>query len=199
MTASTPRWKLTEAHYLKVKGTFWEHQQVDRKTGKPARKQYPVPLHLDPLSLDDMVNHGQMDPNMPSNNPEDWMIVVAHGESTFTKDVIFEGEPTPGMLPLNDEARAISEKFSQGQWQPTRGIDEDSQRDSFSNKIINGLLDQVHTLKESVQTGATVIPGMAEFMETMQAMMKQQTEIIGMLAQAQTKSAGGAPRSVVRG
>lgn len=194
----TARWKLTEAHYLKVKGIFWEHNQVDRKTGKPVRKQYPVPLFLDPLSLDDMVTHGQMDPNLPSNNPEDWMIVVAHGESTFTKDVIFDGEPTPGMLPLNDEARAISEKFSKGQWQPTQGIDEESQRNSYANAVINGLLDQVHTLKENAASGGQTISGMSEFMETMQAMMKQQTEIIGMLAQAQVQPKSSAPRSVMR-
>lgn len=192
---AAPRWKLTEAHYLKVAGTFWEHNQVDRKTGKPIRKQYPVPLFLDPMSLDDMITHGQMDPNLPSNQPEDWMLVVAQGESSFTKDVIFEGEPTPGMLPLNDEARAISEKYSKGRWQPTQGIDEDSQRESFSNKIINGLLDQVHTLKESVVAPTA---GMAEFMETMTAMMKQQHEIIAMLAQNQVKSAGSGPKSVLR-
>src|SRR5216683_7381374 len=50
------RWKLTEPHYLNVPSSRWEHTAVDSRTGKPTRKMYKVPMHLDPRVADDW-NH----------------------------------------------------------------------------------------------------------------------------------------------
>lgn len=174
------RWKLTEAHYLKVEGTFWEYSQIDRRTGKPKRTQYPVPLFLDPRSLDDLMLYGQMDPAIPSNDPEEWIIVVTDTKGVNAKDIFYEGDPTPGMLPLDDSAKAISARYAEI-WSPTKGTDDDSQRNSYANKIISGLLDKVNDMKASTEAIGT-----GEFMQTMKAMMKQQTDILAMLAQNQS-------------
>ena len=187
------RWKLTEAHYLSVPDTKWEYSEVDRRTGRPKRTQFPVPLLLDPKSLDDLKGYGQSDPDFPSNQPDDYIIVVAQGETSNPKDVIFAGPPTPGMLPLDDEARAITAKHSHGKWSPTAGLDVESQNESYSNKLLSGLIDEMTSLKYA-QQAAPAIPGMEDFMKVMAGMMQQQTAILTALTK--TPAPGGIKRRV---
>lgn len=95
-----PRWRLMTSHYLNVPGTEWEHNESDRTTGKAVRKLYKVPCLLD--------TNNPMDFNHPGE------IIVAHavdGARNDRKDIIFIGDPTPDMEPLNDEAEAITDSF----------------------------------------------------------------------------------------
>lgn len=93
------RWKLTAGHYLPVPGNEWEQKETDQMTGKQARKVYIVPQYLDPKDKADQ------------NYPADDMIVVAlQGTAHQPRDIIFTGDPTPDMEPLDDEATAISAK-----------------------------------------------------------------------------------------
>lgn len=174
------RWKLTEAHYLKVPGIKWEYNSVDRRTGRPKREVFDVPLQLDPKSIDDLTKHGQPDPTFPSHDVEDYIIVVTNTPGINQRDVVFEGTPTPGMLPLDDEAKAISAQCSNGVWNPTPGVDEESQRVSFANSVIDDLTKQMNTLKDEVNR-APQIEGISELMSTMAAMMKQNQEILAEL------------------
>lgn len=92
-----PRWRLMTSHYLNVPGTEWEHNESDRTTGKAVRKLYPVPALLDPRNPNDCNRDGDC--------------VVAHaieGLRNERQDVIFLGDPTPDMEPMNDEAEEIS-------------------------------------------------------------------------------------------
>lgn len=91
-----PRWRLTSGHYLNVPGTEWEQKETARETGRQVRKLYPVPLLLDPK---DKADH---------NYPDE--IIVAWEGSKYPRDIIFVGQPTPDMEPLNDEAQAITDK-----------------------------------------------------------------------------------------
>jgi hypothetical protein len=101
-----PRWRLINAHYLKIK-TFpdgtpceWEYKEADRTTGRQARKLFAVPALLNPLD--------QADCNYPGE------LIVAHaveGVRNLRPDYIFEGDPTPEMEPLNEEAEAISDSM----------------------------------------------------------------------------------------
>lgn len=180
------RWKLTEAHYLKVPGTQWEYNSIDRRTGRPKREIFSVPLQLDPKSIDDLTKHGQPDPSFPSRDVEDYIIVVTDAPGVNQRDVVFEGKPTPGMLPLDDEAKAITAQCSKGLWDPTPGTDDDSARASLSNKIIDELMGQMNTLKDEVRT-APQIEGIGELLQTMSAMMKQNQEILGLLVKQSTE------------
>lgn len=99
-----PRWRLTEPHYIHVPtlpdGTRveWEHKETARESGRAIRKLYSVPLLLDPKDPADYNHPGE--------------IIVCHdveGARHNSRDYIFEGNPTPGMEPLNDEAQAISD------------------------------------------------------------------------------------------
>src|SRR5882724_1251360 len=165
------RWKLTEPHYLSVPTERWEHTTTDSRTGKPVRKMYRVPKHLDPRLEDDWTHR-------PENNNMDGEIIVCWEGKGLSRDIIFEGNPTPGMLPLDAEAEEISGKFS---WTPTQGIDEDSQRQSFYARLGDTLIDQMTELKVARET-APSNPGLDKFMETMMAMMAQNQQILAALA-----------------
>ncbi len=136
------RWKLTEPHYLSVPSERWEHTTTDSRTGKPIRKMYRVPKHLDPRLEDDWTHR-------PENNNMDGEIIVCWEGKGKERDIIFEGNPTPGMLPLDDEAKEVSSRFS---WTPTQGIDEDSQRQSFYARLGDTLIDQMTELKVARET-----------------------------------------------
>jgi hypothetical protein len=101
-----PRWSLRNAHYLKVAelpdGTKveWEHKETSRESGRTVRKLYPVPILLDPRDPADC--------NYPGE------VIVAHeveGAHNLRQDIIFLGEPTPEMEPLNEAAQAISDSL----------------------------------------------------------------------------------------
>ena len=64
------RWKLTEAHYLKVPGTAWEYNSIDRRTGRPKREVFSGPLQLDPKSIDDAVDRNLILPRVAAPGEE---------------------------------------------------------------------------------------------------------------------------------
>ncbi len=164
------RWKLTEKHYLNVPGTKWEYHQVDRSTGRPIRKVYEVPLYLDP---EDVTCCNRRD------GFDEYIVVCHEGKGLPDgRDIVFLGDPTPGMLPLDDEAREITARFD---WTPTQGTDEQSQQNSFQNKLLLGLIDQMSDAQTKA-TQAQSIPGLEQFMTAMAAMMQQQTEVLAKLA-----------------
>lgn len=162
------RWKLTEKHYLNVPGTRWEFQTVDRTTGRPQRKVFTVPLYLDPENPDDC-NY--------KDGYDNW-IIVAYEASAEGRDIIFVGDPTPGMLPIDDEAKAISAKFK---WTPTQGLDDESKENSYQSKLLLGLIDQMADMSVKA-SAAPMAPGMEQFLTMMTQMMQQQTEILAKLA-----------------
>src|SRR6266705_3857421 len=173
------RWKLTEAHYLRVPGTKWEYTMQNRTTGRPERKVFDVPLYLNPLD--------EVDWNVREGF--DGYIAVCHEGKGLPSDREFSGDPTPGMVPLDDEARALTAKFK---WTPTQGTDEESKQASFQNQLLNGLIDQMSDL----QTKATQnvgVPGMEQFMQVMTQMMAQQGAILAALTERVVSPTMAAP------
>lgn len=164
------RWQLTEPHYLNTLDSKWEFETKNRTTGRSERKQFKVPTHLDPNIEGDWNYQDRI-----GNNLVDGRIIVCYEGKGEPKDIIFEGPPTPGMLPLDDEAKEISAKFD---WIPTAGLDENSQFNSFAQQTLIKLTEE---LKSTAATSPQV-EGMAEFMKTMAQMMQTQTEILATLA-----------------
>lgn len=101
------RWRLLNPHYLNIldpdtdKPTEWMYQETDRTAGKARRKIYNVPQLLDPK-----------DPTL-HNDGED--IVVCREGKGERKDIVFFGDPTPDMEPLDEEAETISAAL-QSKW-----------------------------------------------------------------------------------
>ena len=165
------RWRLTEPHYLQVPGTKWEYTEVNRTTGRPVRKQFPVPLYLDP------------------NDPSQWTvrngdvgeIIVCYDGKGLPDDIVFEGGVTTGMLPLDSEAMAITKRMEEI-WgaKVTQSTEEADQHESYTNHLLSGLIDQMTEMKAA--TAPPPVTGMEEFMKSMAEMMKQQTEILAKLA-----------------
>lgn len=95
------RWSLRNSHYLNVPGNEWMHEETDRETGRRNRKIYTVPQLLDP------------------NNPQDQNyrelgeVIVCHEGKGEPRDIVFVGEPTPEMEPLDSEAEAITASLRQ--------------------------------------------------------------------------------------
>lgn len=165
------RWRLTEKHYLNVPGTKWEFMSTDRNTGRPVKKVFTVPLYIDPEDKDSWNYRGE-------GMFEDGSVIVCHEGKGQPRDIVFIGDPTPGMLPLDDEAVAISAQFS---WTPTQGLDEESQSNSHQQKLLLGLIDQMAELQTRA-TQAPSMPGMEQFMQVMTAMMQQNSQVLAALA-----------------
>lgn len=166
------KWKLTEPHYLAVEGVKWEYSEVDRVTGRPKRTQFPVPQHLDP-NVDSDWTHKY----------DQWSgdIIVARPGTDDPKAIIYNGPITPGMLPLDDEAKEITAKEAKNRWTPTEGLDPESQNNSYTNKLLSGFIDQMTELKAGA-VAAPQVEGMADFMKSMTQMMQMQTQILAELA-----------------
>jgi len=94
------RWRLTEPHYLYTDpDTVWERIETDTVTGRQIRKQYVVPAYF----------HHEIEADWTDKNEK--AVIVSDGHNPGKGDIIFKGEPTPGMRAMDDEAEKISEKF----------------------------------------------------------------------------------------
>lgn len=104
------RWKLTEKHYLYTEPpTEWEQVEIDLTTGEQVRRRFTVPKFIDP---DD-----------PKFKNGEGIVVVCQGEKGNPKDIIFLGLPTASMLPIDEEATAISESMVKGE-HPIESLDD---------------------------------------------------------------------------
>lgn len=112
------RWQLTEPHYLNVPGTKWEYKETDRNTGKQKTATLPVPSYLDPRDPGDF-NYSEKSGGFQAEQGfqvyDSFGIVVCYAGKGQGRDIIFEGPPTPGMLPLDKEAQEITNKHK-GSW-----------------------------------------------------------------------------------
>lgn len=155
------RWKLMASHYLNVPNEVWEYAETDRTTGKPIRRQFQVPKLLDINDPQCWTNHWGNRDNAEGE------IVVCHEGKGESRDQVFIGDPTPDMLPLDDEAKEISAKFETA-WnvKPERMAGEYSQSlvDRFNIEMaeqiakpreVPGLADLVGAIKELVTVNSS--------------------------------------------
>lgn len=160
------RWRLAAPHYLKVPGTEWEYKEVDRTTGKQVRKVFPVPLLLDPDQPADW-NHRYGD-------GQGEIIVAYAGKTDNVRDIIFEGDPTPDMIPLDEEAKAITATFATRWKHPIESLEK-----SYSEHMLDDLQRQVADVR--AQTAAQPVEGMSELLKVMKEMMEQNQQVISAL------------------
>lgn len=133
------RWRLMQPHYINVPGTEWEYKEVDRTSGRQARKVFEVPLYLSPNEVSDH--------NYPGE------VVVAQGPSAQAKDYIFLGEPTPDMEPLDDEAKKISAACAPKWKHPIESLSG-----NFGASLISNFEKQIAaTLAGNAATAATPV------------------------------------------
>jgi len=137
------RWLLTQPHYLKVADTFWEQTETDRVTGRQKRKKYPVPMHLDPHCAQDWNNKpGGASSNISrgGNSFDEGYITVCYADRGEPHDYVFEGDPTPDMEPIDDEAKQISAGY---QWHDPTRFFEVGDGMTFAERMILTMQDEM--------------------------------------------------------
>jgi len=164
------RWRLAVSHYIHVDGTEWEYKEMDRVSGREVRKRFSVPRFLDvndPLDWTEKVIGRD-------GSAIDGNIIVSDGLGAESSDIIFTGDPTPEMVPLDDAAAAISAKFA-GRWKRAP--------DSPEGNYADGLVEQLQgeMLKLQTTPGVVQVDGMSDLLTALTSMMKQNQELLATL------------------
>ena len=153
------RWKLATSHYLNtVKPAKWRYSELDQTSGETIEKEFHVPRMLD-------INDPRHWTNKWGNrdNPVGEIIVCQPGKGS-PGDIEFLGDPTPDMLPQDEEAEAISATFADHwAWKPDAGEIPHSQ----------SIVERMDTTPQPVQ-----IEGMAELVVMMAASQKTTADLV---------------------
>lgn len=164
------RWRLAAPHYLNVPGSTWEYKEVDRSTGRQKRTNFPVPQLLNPDDPNDWnIKHGK---------DEGEIIVTNRANDDFPLDIVFAGEATPDMVPLDDEARRITASLAPKWKHPIESLTT-----TYADAMLKDLSEQVEQVR-SIQP-AVQVEGMTDFLAAMQGMMKQNQELLAALVAKQ--------------
>lgn len=157
------RWKLMTAHYLNCPDTEWEYNEVNRSTGKPQRKRFPVPRYINPQDPADWTKSWGRDEGADG---ETIVCLVGKGERG---DIEFNGDPTPDMVPIDNEAKAISATFAD-RWR----YKPESAEISYSQALVDGLEEAVaEKMAKPVE-----IPGLQELAAAVGTIAAQNAELI---------------------
>jgi hypothetical protein len=165
------RWKIAIPMYLNCIGdaaTVWEYKEVDRSTGRERRKTLPVPRLLNP---EDPADWTWVDPasNRDNKNGE---IIVCHEGKGKDRDIAFIGDPTPDMIPVDDEAKAISNGFAD-HWR----YKPESAEISYSQSMLDKFMAEKAEAQPKPQQ--VEIAGLADLVAAITA---QNQQVLAMLA-----------------
>jgi hypothetical protein len=153
------------SHYLRTEGWTWEYQETDRKTGRPKRKSFEVPRYIDILDPGDWTN------KWGNKDNEDGEVVVCHKGKGEKDDIVFFGDPTPDMMPQDDEARAISASFEE-HWK----YKPEQAEVSHSQSMIDNF--QVAMAEAQAKPQQVEIAGLAELVAIMAQSQQQTAEMM---------------------
>jgi hypothetical protein len=158
------RWKLANAHYVNCQDSEWEYREVDRTTGRSIRKSFPVPRMLNPLDPADW-NY-----SWGSGSDKDGEIVVCYAGKGESKDYVFTGDPTPDMIPVDDEAKEISASFTE-RWRYKPETD-------LPGQYSQSLVDKFQAEMSEIQAKPVQVEGLAELVAAITIGQKQTSELI---------------------
>jgi hypothetical protein len=129
------RWILRTPHYLlTVNETRWEQVEVDRDTGAQARKMYTIPRYIDPKEPRDCNRDGDC-------------IVCWEGKGQ-PRDIEIIGDPTPDMDPLDDEAKAESDRLRPNWKHPFDSLP--AQGEIYGNQLIETWMKQMDKMAQNM-------------------------------------------------
>lgn len=157
------RWKLMVAHYLNTPGEEWEYTENDRKTGRPKRTKFPVPRYLDPKDPSCWTNR------WGSKDNEEGEVIVCWDGKGDSNDVVFAGDPTPDMSPVDDEAREISATFEH-RW----AFKPENAEGDYSQSLV----DRFQSELAEVVTKPIEVPGLAELTGAIGELVKQNQKVL---------------------
>lgn len=170
------RWRLRQAHYLKVPGTQWEYKVAVTGSNKSARQMYDVPMFLDPNDPE-CFNYPQMDQRGMVIGGE---VIVAHAANpAFPRDIIFTGLPTPDMEPIDDEAKEISRRESSKWVHPIESLPERG----FSQVIMTELEKKIDAIAQGSGNSVSLAGATSEETKRLQGLVEQLIQQNSMLMQ----------------
>ncbi|HEX4500627.1 MAG TPA: hypothetical protein VH187_05555 [Scandinavium sp.] len=165
------RWTLKDAHYLSVPGTEWEYQETDRETGRRLRKVFEVPLYLNPKNEEDW------------NYRSEQVIIVSNKEDPqYPRDIVFTGDPTPDMEPIDEEAKKISQDYvDRGMWKhPIESLNmtySQSILSELEQAMVKGVVDKIQVQAPNVSAGAVTKKQFDELQATVKQLMEQNAKL----------------------
>lgn len=151
------RWKLMTAHYLNVPAEEWEYTENDRTTGRPKRLKFNVPRLLDPNDPSAWTNR------WGNKDNEAGEIIVCHEGAGEERDVVFLGDPTPDMVPIDDEAKEISAAF-EFRW--------NSRPEDDAGQYSQSLIDRFQVQMAEVSAKPVEVPGLADLVGAIKDLVK---------------------------
>jgi len=157
-------------HYLLTDPpTEIEFKETDRNTGRQARVVRTVPRHLDPKDPGDH--------NYPGE------IIVSNGENAQARDIIFLGEPTVDMEPVDEEARQITKSMeAAGKWtRPAEGQD-------FGESLIKNFMEKLDRVAiQPVSTSGIDPKAFADLQAQVAALVAQNAALQAKIAETPTR------------
>lgn len=164
------RWKLLGAHYLNTTAhEEWEYSETDRKTGRPKRVKLPVPRLIDPREPSDWTT------TWGRGDDREGEVIVCFPGRGEPSDIAFLGDPTPDMIPVDDEARAISASFADRWAYKPEGTDV-----GYSQSLIDGMQSKMAEL--SAKPATVQVEGLDNLMALMAEQTKNTNALITALA-----------------
>lgn len=155
------RWKLSCSHYLNtVKPAKWRYSHADRATGELIEQEFIVPRMLDvrdPKCWTNRFSAGTPVSRGGNNMDAEGEIIVCHQGKGEPSDIEFIGNPTPDMVPQDEEAQAISDSF-QAHWAYKPDVPEVQ----FSQAIVDRSAAAVTPAPVQVEGLAELVAMMAE-------------------------------------
>lgn len=165
------RWKLMTAHYLNVPGEEWEYVENDRKTGRPVRQKFTVPRLLHPEDPQCWTNR------WGNKDNEEGEVVVCYEGKGQPNDIVFFGDPTPDMLPVDDEAKELSATF-EDKWK-YKPMDAPQ---SYSQSMV----DSMQMKLAEAQSKPAAIEGLDKLTMALAAMAETNQAILQRMVQPET-------------
>lgn len=175
------RWRVLEPHYIHAEQygepTTWVREETNRDTGRAFRRTFTVPLLVDP--------------NDPTciNKHVGYCVVATQG-SEQPGDIVLapNTKPTPGMEPLDDEARAISDA-ERPKWKSPIDNVPITLGEDFSALIMRKLEQQINEATRLASSPAQSLGGastseLADLRALVEAQQKALDEIRGIKAEA---------------
>jgi hypothetical protein len=151
------------SHYLRVPQgpeAEWEYKETDQATGRQKRMTIVVPRHLD------------------INDPQNWTkrwglkdnemgeVIVCHAGKGEDSDIVFIGDPTPDMLPVDDEAREITAAF-ETRWK--------AKPESMAGDYSQSLIDKFNVEAEAIRSKPAEVPGLADLVGAINKLVETTT------------------------
>lgn len=159
------RWKLMNNHHLRTIGNEWEYKEIDRTTGREVRKRIEVPRYLDVNDQHDWTN------SWGNKDNQEGEIIVCHEGKGDSRDVVFFGDPTPDMMPIDDEAKAISATFEK-RWNYS------PETDFINAGYSQSLIDNFQRDMADKAAAPVEIPGLSDLVAAMVESNKNTAELI---------------------